>query len=66
MEFNNFIVKFKDVFNSDFTIKACGREATKSLIYECSKIKPYIDFGNSETGFMNVGNILNLYNSYKV
>lgn len=53
---------FEVVFDKDGNIKSCGREACKKLILACEKIKPGVDFGNSENGFMNVENIKALYN----
>ena len=50
------------VFTEDGQIKACGRENCKKLIVACEQDNinnPHIDFGNSDTGFMNVENIKN-------
>ena len=50
--------KFNKVFNEDGTIKVCGREACKELILACQEASSEpIDFGNPETGMMNVANI---------
>ena len=50
-----------------FRVRLCGRENCKNLIYFLSDIYPEklkedkIYFGNVETGFMNVENILNVF-----
>lgn len=49
--------KYHKVFNEDGTIKVCGRDACKELILECMKIKSDINFGDPNTGMMNVENI---------
>ena len=50
--------KYNAVFNSDGTIKCCGREACKELIRACeSASEEKINFGNADTGMMNVKNI---------
>lgn len=59
------MVRFKDLYNEVFdaegNIKSCGRAKTKELIEEAESIKAGVDFGNTETGFMNVDNIKKLY-----
>ena len=55
------VEKYKKVFDEDGDIKACGREACKALIRECEDKWPDIDFGNSETGMMNVENIKKMF-----
>ncbi|MBR1454839.1 MAG: hypothetical protein IJ593_09410 [Lachnospiraceae bacterium] len=54
---------YREVFTDDNTVKACGREKCKQLIAECNRIKPGTDFGNIETGYMNVVNIIRLKNN---
>jgi hypothetical protein len=49
------------VFDEDGNIKVCGREACKALIRECEDRCPDIDFGDSETGMMNVENIKKMF-----
>lgn len=51
---------YEEVFNSDGSVKLCGREKCKDLIIACMVLssnnnKGY--FGNPDTGMMNVGNI---------
>ena len=49
---------YKKVFNEDGTQKLSGREACKELIKACQDAcYQDIDFGNEETGMMNVENI---------
>ena len=48
---------YREVFNADGSIKVCGREACKTLIRSCMAYNPNVDFGNPETGMMNVNNI---------
>lgn len=45
------------VFDKNGNVKACGREACKRLIDLCKKQWKGVDFGNSETGYMNIENI---------
>ena len=63
-DFTDFKINYNNVFNDDGSVKACGRTATKQLILACVKLNPYENFGDSLTGFMNVRNIQNLYNTY--
>jgi hypothetical protein len=49
---------YNDVFNEDGTVKLCGRNACKALIMACQeKFGDNINFGNTNTGMMNVENI---------
>lgn len=59
---NEFINAFKKCFNENLEQKACGREYTKKLIAAAQAVFPGTDYGNCSTGFMNVKNIVNLYN----
>lgn len=45
---------YKEVFSSDGCVKACGREKCSNLIKACQSFDNSIDFGNVETGSMNV------------
>lgn len=56
-----FIREFNLVFNTDFTIKKCGRQYCINLIETAKLIDPNQDFGNSKTGFMNKDNMIALY-----
>lgn len=47
--------KYNKVFDKNGEIKVCGRDACKNLIQECErKFGENIDFGNADTGMMNV------------
>ena len=48
---------FDEVFEPDGNIRSCGREACKKLITIMQEQFPGVDFGNLETGCMNVENI---------
>lgn len=48
------------VFDKNGEIKTCGREACKKLILACEALKPGVNYGNSQTGFMNIENIKTL------
>lgn len=56
---------YSKVFNSDNTIKLCGREACKVLIEEANTLEPNISHGNLETGYMNIEKIQRLYSRLK-
>lgn len=49
--------RYNEVFSEDGTVKLCGRYACMGLISNCKKLRPGVDFGNTETGFMNAENI---------
>lgn len=49
-----FIENYNEVFSEDGKIKVCGREACKRLIETAYEINPNVDYGNKQTGFMNV------------
>lgn len=48
------------VFDENGDVTVCGREACKQLIMACEEVKPGVDYGNPQTGFMNIENIQNL------
>lgn len=50
---------YKEIFDSEGNVRAVGREKCKKLISLLSEANKDIDFGNEETGFMNVENIKN-------
>lgn len=56
---DNFLKTYDAVFNSDNTIKNCGREKCKDLIIACMILSKNNSnyFGNPDTGMMNVENI---------
>lgn len=54
----NIIKLYNDVFDEYYNVKACGRLACQKLIAAFEELQPDVDFGNKETGFMNIQNIL--------
>ena len=40
--------------------KACGRENCKKVIHLAEILRPGVDFGDVETGYMNVENLFDL------
>ena len=53
-------VLLNKVFDSDGNVLPCGREVCKELISTASQIYPNVNFGNVETGQMNIDNMLQL------
>ncbi len=49
---------FNLVFDEQNNVKPCGRKYTIQLMEELYKVHPEEDFGNIETGFLNVENVL--------
>lgn len=45
------------IFDKDWNVLSCGRENCKELIMLLEEAYPDVDFGNAETGFMNIENI---------
>lgn len=56
---------FNKVFNSDGTVKLCGRENCKKLIKEADTLEPGIQHGNIESGYMDIKSIKRLYKANK-
>ena len=58
------VQKFKEVYNEVFdkrgAVKSCGRQKCKELMTIASHIKPGVEFGNMESGFMNTANLKSL------
>ena len=44
----------EDVFESDWSIKVCGRDKCKRLMFDLEKLFPGEHFGDTTTGFMQV------------
>lgn len=42
------------VFEEDGAVRPCGRETCKKLISVASEKYPNVDFGNPNTGIMNI------------
>lgn len=53
--------KYREVFDDNGNIKACGRKKCIELIELAKTIQPG-NYGNSKTGFINIDNIIDLYN----
>lgn len=51
-----------EVFNENFTVKACGRDKCKDLIRHLNLVYPAVNFGNIETGYLFVPNIVSVVN----
>ena len=56
-----FIDLYNTVFDENGSVKSCDRGTTSELIKAAENLKSGIDFGNSDTGMMFVGNIKTLY-----
>lgn len=55
---------FDDVFDSKGEVRPCGRVACKKLISMCIDMdNSQVNYGDTKTGYMNVANIKNFYNS---
>ena len=57
----NFLKLYYLAFNNKGEVKNCGRNVCKELIKAAYKINNTTDYGNPETGFMNIENIKILY-----
>lgn len=53
--------KYKKVFDNSGNVKNCGRDVCKELIVACMERWPGIDFGDVESGMMNVENIQKMF-----
>lgn len=58
-----FLDLFGEVLTPDGMVRNCGREKCKELILAAKKLAPEFDYGNLETGFLNVETLFYLYNS---
>lgn len=56
-----FMTQYGNVFNTDGSVKACGREESKKLIKISNEIDPDVIHGDTDTGFMNISEIQKLY-----
>lgn len=54
---------YEKCFDLDGSVKVCGRDSCKALIQACQEFQPGVDFGNADTGMMNVQNINQLMKS---
>ena len=57
---DKFFSAYAEVFDEKGNPKACGRRKCSELIELCYQIDDKSDFGNVQTGIMNVSNILSL------
>lgn len=54
---NNIKELYNEVFDENGNVQLCGREKCKELIMACQLVWPDIDFGDLNSGFMNVDKI---------
>lgn len=55
-------LKFWDkVFNSDNTVKACGRDTCRQLIVEANTKEPGVKHGDVQSGYMNIESLIKLH-----
>jgi hypothetical protein len=54
---NIILEKYNEIFDEKGRVKLCGREKCIEFIELLSSNYPGINFGNKETGMMNVSNI---------
>lgn len=52
---------YKQVFDENGNIKACGRETCIELIRAAAELDGKTKYGNLKTGFMNIDNLKALY-----
>ena len=60
-----FLEQYKVVFDENNAVRLCGRANCKKLISIANEIDPFEDYGNIETGFMNVENLIALSKKIK-
>lgn len=56
---------YKEVFDTEGNVLACGREKCKELIKLANAINNNINFGDENTGFINIKNMSILYEEIK-
>lgn len=61
-----FLKLYADVFEEDGSIKICTREKTIALIEKAQELKTGVDFGNTDTGYMQVDAIKNLRDTFDI
>ncbi len=54
MAYLRFKKAYLKVFDAQGRVRPCGRDTCIALIEECKKIKPNTDFGDVNTGYMNI------------
>ena len=60
-----FKTSYEQVFDAEGNIKACGRDKCIELMVAADKIKQG-DYGNTNTGRLNIENIQDLYRTISV
>lgn len=61
--YSHFLYQYHVVFNQEDNIKLCSRENTSRLIDLANEIEDRVDFGNADTGYINIYNIKRLYHN---
>lgn len=61
----NFFEKYDVVFDESGDVKLCGRNACRDLIFAAAAISPNQNFGDVNSGYMNVENIKKLHDVLK-
>lgn len=51
---NEMLELYDEVFDANGAIKTCGRNACKKLISACQKLDKNTNFGDLQSGYMNV------------
>lgn len=57
---------FARVFTSDYEVKPVGRDACRDLIMVLSELEPGTDFGDIQTGFMQLTNVIAYGKKHKI
>lgn len=57
----DFLKLYEEIFDEHGYVRLCGREKCKELISLAQTIDSKSDFGNINTGFMNINNLTRLY-----
>jgi len=58
----DFLELYREVFDKDNNVTACGRLKCKRLIELADSIEPEVNHGDVDTCFINIENMINLYN----
>lgn len=61
---HEFKEQYLEVFNTNGTIKPCGRKKCVDLMELANQIRQD-DYGNTKTGFLNIENIKKIYSEVK-
>ncbi len=63
MDIQSFVEQFDKVFDKDGNVKACGRDNCKKLISMANAISNEANYGDIQTGMMNVVSMKSLRDS---